>query len=541
MGTVALAEDTVLGRRVALKRVRGAAGEHGLLRLRREAVVGASLSHPNLVSIFDVEISEDGEVVIVMEYVEGQTLRELIADRGRLPAEEALTILSGVAAGLDAIHGERIVHRDVKPANVLLGQDGAVKLADLGIASVADHTRITTSGSVLGSLSYMAPEQLKDSPATPAIDVYALAAVAYEALSGKKAHREANPVALAYAVSTRPPPDLRQVWEGAPPAAAELLMQAMSRDPDARPRSAGELAGRLRAAVLPEATRTSSAAPVAAVPSAEPVQRPQPAAEAPQPDPPQRPPINSPRPRAQKPEPSPQRPARAARVVPVALPPRRPASPAEREPSGAREASAPAQRHQSRRRLLVPLLAAIILAVVVAVVISSTGGSGTHHGAAVANRPSNKGAAGNSGGSRSTSSSATSSSGPGASAGTSGAGSSATPAAGTTAQPGTPAAAVQSFYTLAAAHKYPQAWALADPTFQSQLRGYQSFQSTFSGDKSITFASTRTVAKSPTSATVAIATRSVRTDGTQNCTGTVALRSVGQAQWQLHQINVTCS
>ncbi len=161
-------------------------------------------------------------------------------------------MLRGVAGALDAIHGQGIVHRDVKPANVLMGQDGTVKLADLGVADVADRTRITESGAVVGSFSYMAAEQLNGAEPSPAMDVYALAAVAYETLTGKKARPESNPLALAHAISTRPAPDLRDAWPAAAPAAAAVLQRGMSADPAQRPASAGELVRRLAAALEPE-------------------------------------------------------------------------------------------------------------------------------------------------------------------------------------------------------------------------------------------------------------------------------------------------
>ena len=254
MAVVVLAEDMTLGRLVALKRVHALGDGRGRSRVRREALVGASVSHPNLVSVYDVVVGEDGEQVIVMEYVEGETLRDALGRGSGLAVAEALRVIGGVGAGLDAIHRRGIVHRDVKPANILLGGSGAVKLADLGIASAVDRTRITTDGAVLGTFSYMAPEQLDGARPSAAVDVYALAAVAFEVLSGRKARVERNPVALAHALATQPPPDLSAVWPQAPRAAVELLAGGMSRDPSRRPRSAGELAGRLREALEPQAT-----------------------------------------------------------------------------------------------------------------------------------------------------------------------------------------------------------------------------------------------------------------------------------------------
>ena len=223
MAKVTLADDTVLGRQVALKRVYASGDPHGILRLKREALVGASLNHPNLVFVYDAHLQEDGDVVIVMEYVEGETLADLISARGALPPDEAMRVLRGVATALDAIHQQGIVHRDVKPANVLLGRDGAVKLADLGVADVADRTHITSSGAVVGSFSYMAAEQLEGAAPSRAMDVYALAAVAFEMLTGQKARPESNPLALAHAISTQPPPDLRAAWPAAPAEAAAVL------------------------------------------------------------------------------------------------------------------------------------------------------------------------------------------------------------------------------------------------------------------------------------------------------------------------------
>ena len=468
MGIVSLAQDTMLGRSVALKRISSMGGDHALVRLRREALLGASISHTNLVSIYDVLDSEDGDVVIVMEYVEGETLRQALSRDIQLAPGEVLRVLTGAAAGLDAIHAQGIVHRDVKPANLLLGIDGEVKVADLGIAAVADQTRLTAAGSVLGSLSYMAPEQLRDEPATPAVDIYALAAVAWEALAGEKARKEPNVVALAYALSTQPPPPLSSVWPAAPPVLDALLAAAMAQDPAQRPRSAGELVARLGAA-LESANRTPLHFAA------------QHAASAP------------------------------ATAQPPAVPaPRAPAA----EPAAA-EASAPVRGRSRRAKVwvAVPGLGIAIVAAGMAAVLSSGGGSPTHHPRQSPTKHSSP-----AGGART----------------------STTGAAG--ASPSATVSAVESFYQLAAAHRYAQAWALADPALRAQLNGYQSFQNTFAGDRSITFSAARVVTQSSTAATVSITTKSVRTDGTQHCAGTVSLESSSSGSgWLVHQIAIGCA
>jgi serine/threonine protein kinase len=494
MATVDLAEDTLLGRQVALKRMIGEVDDPGLTRLRREALVGASFSHTNLVSVYDVLNTDDGHLVIVMEYIEGETLRKVLTRQGRLPAEEALPILSGVAAGLDAINERGIVHRDVKPSNILLGAGGTVKLADLGIASAPDRTRITTSGAVLGSLSYMAPEQLSDAPVTPAIDVYALAAVSYEVLSGVKARREANPVALAHAISTQDPPSLEATWPDAPPGLDDVLQRGMARDPRRRPRSAGELVARLQAALEPEDTAevpTERAAP----------------------------------------------PPRAPSPVPSRPPAPRPARPILAGGDHPR----PGRSRTGWVAAGVLALVAVAAAVVVAL---TSGGSPARPPTKAAStgrthRTGHRSASTSAG--HTTSSSATTSAAQTAPTTTSSP--SPAPATGSaSAAAGTPVSAVESFYGLAAGHHYAQAWALADPAMQGQLGGYGAFQSGQAGDRSITFTSAKTVSQSSSSARVAIATTSVRTDGTKHCSGTVDLvPGSGAGHWQLHQIQIDCS
>src|SRR4051794_26209985 len=181
MATVYLAEDTRLGRKVAVKRLHSDSPDDAARRFEREAKVGASLSHPNLVTVFDTVADEEG-VLIVMEYVEGENLADLMA-RERVPAEQAIAIIGGVAGALDHAHQAGVVHRDVKPANILVSAGGKAKLVDLGIARATERTQITAAGTVLGTPSYMAPEQLEGHKITKAVDIYALGAVAFELLS----------------------------------------------------------------------------------------------------------------------------------------------------------------------------------------------------------------------------------------------------------------------------------------------------------------------------------------------------------------------
>jgi hypothetical protein len=254
MASVLLCQDARLGRQVAVKRLHADSPADVEQRFVREAKLGASLNHPNLVSVFDTAVDDEG-VLIVMEYVPGEPLSKALR-HGPLGPRRVARMARELGAALDHAHGQGVVHRDVKPGNVLLRDDGVIKLVDLGIATAADGTRITRSGTVLGTAAYMAPEQLEGREPGPAVDIYALAAVCFETLAGRRPREGKTPMQIVHSIATSPPPDLRDHWPAASPAVAEVLKRGMARDPEERPQSAGELGTRL-ARVLEEAPRTA--------------------------------------------------------------------------------------------------------------------------------------------------------------------------------------------------------------------------------------------------------------------------------------------
>lgn len=266
MAHVELARDTRLGRKVAIKRLDPDASEEAVARFAREARLGASLSHPNLVAVH--EIATEGEsVLIVMELVAGGALRDAIA-RAPLAPERVARIAHDVAAGLDHAHARGVVHRDVKPANVLLRRDGVAKLADLGIATAAEAAAIARPDADAGASAYVAPEQLDGDEASPLTDVYSLAAVAFEALAGRPARDGRTPVEAAHRVLGGPPPDLRVGWRDAPPAAAAALARGMAADPADRHRSAGAFAADLAHALRSPRSGLARPAPAPTAPAA---------------------------------------------------------------------------------------------------------------------------------------------------------------------------------------------------------------------------------------------------------------------------------
>jgi eukaryotic-like serine/threonine-protein kinase len=241
MATVYLGTDTKLDRTVALK-IAHAELAHDPDFFRRftgEARSAARLSSPNVVGVYDQ--GSHGELpYLVMEYVPGQTLRELIRARGRLEPREALDIISGVLAGLAAAHEAGIVHRDVKPENVLLGTGNVIKVADFGLARAASRASHTQTGMLIGTAAYLAPEQVARSVSDSRSDVYAAGVMLFEMLTGVQPHTGENPLAVAHKHVSDVVPPPSSVVPGLPPSLDALVALATNRDPDLRPGDAGQ-------------------------------------------------------------------------------------------------------------------------------------------------------------------------------------------------------------------------------------------------------------------------------------------------------------
>jgi tRNA A-37 threonylcarbamoyl transferase component Bud32 len=249
MGAVYRAVDETLGRQVAVKALRRELADDPtfLERFRREARAAAGLSHPGVAGVYDYgELG--GQPFIVMELVEGETLAERLAARGRLPWREAFAIGEQVAAALAAAHAHGLVHRDVKPANILLGRDGRAKVTDFGIAQAAQTATLTRTGMVLGSANYVAPEQAKGGHVGPAADLYSLGCVLFEAVTGETPYHGGNAVAIATQHVSAPVPDPRERGQDLPPEAAALITRALQKHPAGRFPSGAAMAAALAAA-----------------------------------------------------------------------------------------------------------------------------------------------------------------------------------------------------------------------------------------------------------------------------------------------------
>ena len=263
MGDIYLATDDVLGREVAVKVLadRYAADPGIRQRFKREGLAAARISgEPGAITIFDVGDWDD-RPFIVMEYVPGGSLEDRIRAEGAQPPARALAWLEQAATALDAAHRHGIVHRDVKPANLLLNDRGEVRVADFGIASAAGLDSMTLTGTVLGTAGYLSPEQAMGERATPASDLYALAVVAYELLSGERPFDRESPTAEAAAHVNSPVPSIAERCENLPPEIDRVFQRALAKDPARRYGSAREFVAELRDALSRSAGTTMAFAP----------------------------------------------------------------------------------------------------------------------------------------------------------------------------------------------------------------------------------------------------------------------------------------
>src|SRR4051794_22851186 len=261
MGEVWQATDALLGRRVAVKVLKpgSAADPQFIERFRSEARHTASLSHPGIANVFDY--GEVGDMAyLVMELVDGEPLSTVLARDQRLTVVSALDVVGQAGLALQAAHDAGVVHRDVKPGNLLIRPDGVVKVTDFGIARAVDASPVTQTGMVVGTAAYLSPEQASGRPVTPASDVYSLGVVAYECLSGDRPFHADSAVGVAMAHATTAPPALPKE---VPTLVADFVMRALEKDPGRRQPSAGDF-GRTAlalAATLRGAGDAASAAP----------------------------------------------------------------------------------------------------------------------------------------------------------------------------------------------------------------------------------------------------------------------------------------
>src|SRR5581483_3945955 len=258
MGEVYRARDTRLGRDVAIKILPESFAQNAdrLRRFEQEARAVAALTHPNIVAIFDTG-QHEGAPYLVSELLEGESLRDIL-DRGAIPQRKTIEYGVQIAHGLAAAHEKGIVHRDLKPENVFITRDGRTKILDFGLAKLAqtvgpkpDTATLTSSqtvaGIVLGTASYMAPEQVRGDPADPRTDIFAFGAVLYEMLSGERAFRRETPAETMTAVLKQDPPELPQVGNMVSPALDRIVRRCLEKNPEQRFQSARDLSFALSA------------------------------------------------------------------------------------------------------------------------------------------------------------------------------------------------------------------------------------------------------------------------------------------------------
>ena len=242
MANVYLANDTILNRKVAVKVLRGdlANDEKFVRRFQREALSASSLNHPNIVEMYDVG-EDDGNFYIVMEYVDGKNLKQLIKRRTKLSLTEVVDIMKQLTDGISHAHDSFIIHRDIKPQNMLILDNGLVKITDFGIAVALNSTQLTQTNSVMGSVHYLPPEQAAGKGATFKSDIYSLGIMMYELITGKLPFRGENAVEIALKQMKEPIPSIREDNNEIPQAVENIVLKACAKNPKNRYDTAREM------------------------------------------------------------------------------------------------------------------------------------------------------------------------------------------------------------------------------------------------------------------------------------------------------------
>ncbi|NLG83323.1 MAG: Stk1 family PASTA domain-containing Ser/Thr kinase, partial [Firmicutes bacterium] len=255
MALVYKAECSVLARPVAVKILRPqfAADAEFVERFRREAQAAARLSHPNIVTVYDVG-QDKGLNYIVMEYVPGENLKEIIKREAPFTVARALNIARQICEALHHAHQHNIIHRDIKPHNIIITPEGLVKVTDFGIARAVSASTLTQDGAVLGSVQYFSPEQAKGAPVGVASDLYSLGCVLYEMLTGSVPFKGESPIAIALKHIQEDPAPLREFRPGIPATVENLVARALAKDPALRFPSALAMLRAIKAATGEEVT-----------------------------------------------------------------------------------------------------------------------------------------------------------------------------------------------------------------------------------------------------------------------------------------------
>ena len=253
MANVYLAWDTILEREVAVKILRGdlADDEKFVRRFQREANSASSLKHPNIVEMYDVG-EDNGRYFIVMEYVNGKTLKSLIKKRGALNLNEAVDIMLQITSGIACAHDSYIIHRDIKPQNIMILEDGRVKITDFGIAMALNQNELTQTNSVMGSVHYLPPEQASGSGSTIKSDIYSLGILMFELFTGKVPFKGENAVEIAIKHMKDPIPSVCDINSNIPQSIENIILRACAKNPKNRYDSVNEMYNDLKVALEPE-------------------------------------------------------------------------------------------------------------------------------------------------------------------------------------------------------------------------------------------------------------------------------------------------